>query len=92
MRPDRMKMRLEKNVNSLTAGEATAKMVDLINLFHSIEYRNGKEEDKEEAKALIKKEVSKLKSRVGSSLSTNCFWYLKDRQAWNNAKEGYLNQ
>lgn len=91
MRPDRMKMRLEKNVNSLTVGEATAKMVDLINIFHSIDHRNGTESDKDEAKRLIRKEVSVLKRRVGNSLATNCIIYLNNIESWNEAKEGYLS-
>lgn len=90
MRPDRLKERLETPLNRLTSAQAVAKMVDLINLYHSISYRHGTDEDKNEAKKLIKKEVSKLKSRVGSGLATDCFWYLGDRDAWNAAKDGYL--
>lgn len=91
MRPDRLKERLTTHINRLTSTQATAKMVDLINLYHSIPHRHGSESDKEEAKALIKKEVSKLKSRVGTTLSKKCFWYLGDKDAWNQAKDGYLN-
>ncbi len=90
MRPDRMRDRLQKPSNKLTIGQATAKMIDLINLYHSIDYRFGSDEDKNEAREIIRVEVSRLRKKVGSSLSTNCLYYLTDKQAWNNAKDGYL--
>lgn len=90
MRPDRVRERLQTPLNRLTFGQATAKMVDLINLYHSIDYRHGTEEEKSQAKDLIKKEVSKLRSKVGTALAKSCFYYLKDRQAWNSAKEGFI--
>lgn len=90
MRPDRVKERLQKDSRTLTSNESVAKMVDLINLYHSIEHRHGTPEQKDEARALIKKEVSKLRKQVGTGLAKNVFWYLKDHQAWNATKESLI--
>lgn len=90
MRPDRVKERLQTPNERLTTNQCVAKMVDLINIYHSIDFRKGDEYEKNEAKELITKEIKNLKRFVGSYLAKNCIWYTKNKEEWEKVKESFI--
>ena len=90
MRPDRVKERLQTSNDDLTTNQCVAKMVDLINIYHSVDYRKGTEEEKSEARNLILNEIKKLKKKVGSYLAKNCIWYTKNKEEWEKVKESFI--
>lgn len=91
MRPDRLKERLVTNNSSLSHKGKVDKMVDLINLYHSIEHRYGSDEDKEEARELIRNELKKLRKFLGTHLAKNCLFYLNSREEWDSVKESFIS-
>lgn len=90
MRPDKQKERLQTSNESLTRNQCVAKMVDLINIYHSIEHRKGTKEEKDEAKELVMKEIRKLKSNVGTDLSKRCVMFAKNKDEWEAVKESFF--
>lgn len=82
--------RLKSSNEGLTRKASIDKMVDLINLYHSIESRYGTADQKTEAKTLIRQEVKKLKKQVGSHFASRSLYYLTDQGAWNDEKNSFL--
>lgn len=77
---------MKRNYKIRDRNNPTEKLTFLMNLYHSIDFKYLPENDKEKAKMMIKREVTKLSKKFGDALISSIKLSFTNKDYWDEFK------